>query len=144
MASGINLIAIASQNNQAMIQYNKIILIDDETICNYVTSKILMKATIAHSIESFSNAKSALAQIENNSEPGEGELLNLILLDINMPDMNGWDFLVAFEKLPDHLVNQYSVMMLTSSIDTRDIEKSQSYKSVRKFISKPFSIDKIV
>lgn len=61
-----------------------------------------------------------------------------------MPQMNGWEFMEVFEQLPQNIVEQYSIMMLSSSIDSRDIEKSLSYKSVEKYISKPFSINKLL
>jgi CheY-like chemotaxis protein len=125
-----------------MVLYNKVLLIDDENICNFVTSKIIEKEGIAHLVESFLNAKPALSKIQNDLIDGD-QLNNLILLDINMPIMNGWEFLEEFERLPESIRARYTVMLLTSSIDSRDVEKSKSYKSVKKFISKPFSIEKI-
>jgi CheY-like chemotaxis protein len=125
-----------------MILFDKILLVDDENICNFIASKMLEKANIAHSVESFLDAETALIQIKNGPQ-NIAEPKNLILLDINMPRMNGWEFLNEFEQLPEIILDQYIVMLLTSSIDHRDIEKSTTYKSVKKFISKPFSVDKI-
>lgn len=127
-----------------MILYHKIILIEDETLCNLITTKILTKATIAHTIESFLDATTALREIKA-AEPADWQTLpKLILLDINMPHMNGWDFLEAFEKLPANMLHHYQVMMLSSSMDPRDITKSETYASVSKFISKPFSLEKLL
>lgn len=127
-----------------MILFDKILLIDDEKICNYIASTVLTNAKIAHTVLSFQDAKSALDEIRNNTKAADNELKNLILLDINMPQMNGWEFIEALVQLPENIVEHYRIMMLSSSIDSRDIEKSLSYKSVEKYISKPFSINKLL
>jgi CheY-like chemotaxis protein len=71
------------------------------------------------------------------------EFPEIIFLDINMPEMNGWDFLEALQELPSHLSNKCRIVMLSSSIDTADIRKARTYAMVEDFISKPLTVDKL-
>ena len=71
----------------------------------------------------------------------------IILVDINMPILNGWDFLEAFEKMDADATKNVRVYIYTSSIYYKDIEKAKNYKSVIKLITKPLSqemIDEII
>jgi CheY-like chemotaxis protein len=70
-------------------------------------------------------------------------LPEIIFLDIEMPDMNGWEFLDELHALPDTLIEKCYIIILTSSIDVDDIEKSKTYSVVRDFISKPLTTDKL-
>jgi CheY-like chemotaxis protein len=67
----------------------------------------------------------------------------MILLDVNMPQMNGWDFLEEYEKLPLQAIAKTKVYIVSSSINNRDIEKSKTYKTVSGFISKPLDTEKM-
>ena len=67
----------------------------------------------------------------------------IVFLDINMPLMDGWEFLEEFERLPEPTRNKCYVIMLTSSIDTSDIERARRYSSVIEFVSKPLTKDKL-
>ena len=65
----------------------------------------------------------------------------MILIDINMPVMNGWEFIEAYEALAiEHKVDMY---ILSSSVYENDIEKTKSYKAVKGFISKPLSMERL-
>lgn len=111
------------------------LLIDDDDIFNYLSKRILLKSNAANSIIDFTSAKSALEFIKStNSE------IDIILLDINMPIMNGFDFLDSFIRLAN---KQISVYMLTSSIDDADMIKSLKYPCVKGYFSKPLTTDTI-
>lgn len=90
-------------------------------------------------IESFPNGKAGLDTIKNRE--ANGKLPSLILLDINMPIMNGWDFLDEInpylEKLPDDL----NIAILSSSVEPSDKAKALSYSEVNDYISKPVHIE---
>lgn len=123
-------------------QPNRIILVDDDPIANMISTKIIERSYSGNVI-AFSGAREALEQIKK-WWPEEGpELPVAIFLDINMPHMDGWEFLKEFEKLPQHITEKCMVAMLTSSIDVDDIEKSKRYRLVRDFISKPLTQDKL-
>lgn len=84
-------------------------------------------------LKEFLRAQDALAFLAS------GELVEpaLVLLDINMPVMNGFDFLDAYEQLPIASRGTVMVVMLTSSIDERDHQRAFSYASVKDYVRKP-------
>lgn len=127
-----------------MEKFDNIFLIDDDDIINFISMKILTQAGIAKHIAAFSNAPDALNMIKDRADKIPDAITNdLIFLDINMPEMDGWAFLDLFEQLPEHITRNYKIIMLSSSINPKDIEQSTHYKSVCQYISKPLSIDKI-
>ena len=120
-------------------------LIDDSDIDNMVNKHILSKSNVAENIIVFTTANDALTYLEKNKDSVDEYVIpQIILLDINMPIMNGFGFLVEFEKMSEKLVDKIKVIMLTSSVDPNDIRRSKEYKSVKSFISKPLSLEHIV
>lgn len=123
-------------------KYKSIMLIDDSDIDNMVNKHILSKNNVAEHIIVFTSANDALAYFsEHKSTTDEMLIPKIILLDINMPIMNGFGFLVEFEKINSTNLKDTKVIMLTSSVDPNDIRRSKDYTSVISFISKPLSIE---
>ena len=113
-------------------------LIDDSEIDNLVNKHILSKSDIADEIQIFSLAQDALDFFTNSDENNYPQL---ILLDINMPIMNGFVFLQEYSKLLGDRTSKIHVFMLTSSVDPNDIRKSEDYSFVKGFISTPLSLE---
>lgn len=111
----------------------KVLIIDDDEIVLLVERKMLERCGIASNSISFSAGKPALEYLYSNSISQNF----LILLDINMPGMNGWEFLEALEE--QQLSENIYVIMVTSSIDRYDKEKARKFKSVIGFIEKPIT-----
>lgn len=117
-------------------------LIDDSDIDNMVNKHILSRNNVAENILVFTSANDALVYIEKNKTNIDTNIFpSIILLDINMPIMNGFGFLHEFEKANKELLEIIKVVMLTSSVDPNDIRKSKDFKSVKSFISKPLSLE---
>ncbi|WP_256003799.1 MULTISPECIES: response regulator [Pedobacter] len=121
---------------------NKIHLlaIDDDDINIFIIKKILEKTGFEVSFSSSSNGQEAFDYLSGLISSGS-TFPQLILVDINMPVLNGWDFLSAYEKL-DAPKNVH-IYMLSSSVYENDIEKAKSFRTVKGFISKPLSIDRL-
>lgn len=120
-----------------MYSFDLIVLIDDDPINNLINKRLIVKLNLSPAVIEFLEAEKALSYIESTEEIKK----TLILLDINMPVMNGWDFLGHYAKLEDR--RQDMIIMLSSSIDHQDRQKSREFKYVRGFIEKPLTREKI-
>ena len=120
----------------------KIILIDDDPIANMISTRI-MERNFSCKVIAFTNPVEALEQLTAWSEQRSDDFPTVIFLDINMPHMDGWEFLEEYQKFPTTVLEKCPVIMLTSSIDYDDISKSKGYKCVQDFISKPLTNDKL-
>jgi CheY-like chemotaxis protein len=125
-----------------MDQVKTITLIDDDHICHMISTKIIQMFS-PFSIECFSDAREALREFQQRASEEGAKFPEYILLDINMPGMDGWEFLDEFEKFSEPVLEKACVIMLTSSLNHRDIQKSQQYKTVRNFLSKPLTEEKL-
>jgi len=116
----------------------KILIIDDDEIVLFLHSVILEDTGTRNTPEKFGSAQAALRYLDRYAENGRQFLL---LLDINMPVMNGWAFLDALEARP--LPAEISVVLVTSSVDESDRRKALSYRMVNGFLIKPLSAEQI-
>lgn len=120
-----------------MIQnYKLTFIIDDDPVFVLLFKKIMLKIGQFDTVINFENGQlglDALIKIFNNNEP----FPDIIFLDINMPIMDGWEFLKALEKYK--FKDELNIYMVSSSIDQSEIKKSKKFKTVKRFISKPIS-----
>lgn len=112
-------------------------IIDDDPIFIFGTKRIMQLANFCESFMIFHNGKEAydkLKAIILNNE----KLPDLILLDLNMPIWDGWQFLDEFIKIPNK--RTITIYIITSSIDPADVEKAKSYDLVSNYIVKPITM----
>jgi CheY-like chemotaxis protein len=118
-----------------------LLVIDDDDINIFIIKKIVEKTGYEAQMVAKTNGQLAVDYLTELQATGQ-TLPHLILIDINMPVLNGWEFLEAYEKLGiDHDIDMY---MLSSSVYENDIEKAKTYKTVKGFISKPLSIERLI
>lgn len=121
---------------------NKInlLVIDDDDINIFIIKKIVEKT--GYNVNMISKANGLLAIDYLKATLNKEEFPHLILIDINMPVLNGWEFLDAYEQLS--IMQRVDMYMLSSSVYENDIEKAKTYAKVKGFISKPLSIERLV
>lgn len=117
------------------------ILIDDNTLDLFIHEKLLLLNDATASVHTFSGGEQALHYLAN-----EGEKLpeSIILLDLQMPGMNGFEFADAFKKLNASLLKKMRLFILSSTVDTTDIEKVQSHTHIENLLSKPLDVTSLM
>lgn len=124
---------------------DNIFIVDDDTITVKICEMVINNTHFAKSINHFKDGKECIdffsAYFNNTSTHNKPALPQLILLDLNMPVMDGWTFLEQFERKYKERLPHIKVAILTSSVNPADFMKSQQYSSVIDFIHKPLVTD---
>lgn len=114
-------------------------IIDDDPIFIYGTKRIMKEIEFCENIIVFNNGQEALDGIMEISQSAM-KIPQVIFLDLNMPIMNGWEFLDEFIKIPNSNLEKTIVYIISSSVDPRDLEKVKDYKQrVNNYILKPIT-----
>jgi CheY-like chemotaxis protein len=127
-------------------KYRNVMLIDDNEIDNLINQKMIEAAVVAEHIFTHTSAKSAIEFLRNveSLEVADKVLPEVIFLDIDMPLMDGFQFLDEFEKLSNAVKKKCSIVMLTSSINPQDSARSKKYASVKQYLNKPLTNESII
>ncbi len=111
---------------------NCVLLVDDDDDCHFFNQRLLNKLDCTEQISIVNNGKEALDYL-SKAILGAATLPELILLDLNMPLIDGWEFLDEFEKMDQNICGKIVIIILTTSIHPADKEKAKEYKSVADF-----------
>jgi CheY-like chemotaxis protein len=123
------------------LQETHILIIDDDEINNFIAGKLIKKVQENTIVSTCLNGLEGINFIKDKIK--SDNFPDIIFLDINMPIMNGWEFLDLFAELKSEMNKEVIINMLSSSVYNEDIEKAKIYPDVNKFISKPLTIEKI-
>ncbi|MCB7482363.1 response regulator [Christiangramia sediminis] len=116
-----------------------IYVIDDDEIYQRIIKKLVARADVFQQASFYMNARKALHDLNFTNS----EMPSVILLDINMPVMDGWQFLKELEKSFPNLYTQTKIFIVSSSIAYSDKEKINEFPMLSGFLSKPLSVEKL-
>ncbi|NRT12606.1 response regulator [Flavobacterium sp. 14A] len=119
---------------------NTILFVDDDPITLMLCKKVISKAAFSDQIITAKNGEEALFLFENLLLNPTKPLPELIFLDLNMPVMGGWEFLELFSKPIYKQFHDIKVIVLSSTIDPEDLEKTKEFPMVMDFLPKPISL----
>lgn len=113
-------------------------MIDDNPLDHLILDKMLQKYGYKLEMLHYFDVRSVLKLLLENK--GNPEVLpDLILIDLNMPKVNGWKFLDRYKKVESQLAKHVDIYILTSSIDMSDLNKSKNYSCVKSYLIKPIT-----
>lgn len=120
---------------------NKILCVDDDPITLMLCKKVIAKANFSSVIESAKDGVEALKFFDSHNEEKVNEdYPQIIFLDLNMPIMDGWEFLEEFNLFKESFP-QTKIIVLSSSVDPKDINKSKNFSMVLDFLPKPITVE---
>ncbi|MBY0434369.1 MAG: response regulator [Cyclobacteriaceae bacterium] len=127
-------------------KFRSIMLIDDNEIDNLINQKMIEAASVTEHIYVHTGAKSAIEFLRNleKLDVADKVLPDVIFLDIDMPLMDGFQFLDEFERLTTATKKKCKIVMLTSSINPQDFNRSKKYVNVKLYINKPLTHESII
>lgn len=116
----------------------KILLIDDSEIDNYINKAIISKNEFVSDIVVKTSGYRALEYLKVIGED-VGSFPDIIFLDIRMPEMDGYEFMDQYKDLPQQCKDKCRVFVLSSSINPKDLSRSESYTDIEKHLAKPLA-----
>lgn len=114
----------------------QVLLIDDDQVYLFAATKTIEATGLAGNVEVCTNGLDALEYLKNIIK-SSGKLPDVIFIDINMPVMDGWEFLEEYKTLRQSIETPIKIYILSSSVDKNDIMKSKEYNSVIDYVIKP-------
>ena len=125
-----------------MRQIPTVLLVDDDETTNFLHQRLLDRLHVADEVLVATNGRQALEMLAQHSSQFSPATPSLVLLDLNMPVMNGFGFLEAFQALPLAQQQGAVVVVLTSSLNTEDLNRAHALP-VASFLSKPLNKEKV-
>jgi CheY-like chemotaxis protein len=118
-----------------------VLIIDDDEINNYIATKLIDKLPSKAKVTTYLNGEAGLEYLKS-SLLNQFELPDIIFLDLNMPVMNGWEFLDIYENsIKPYLKKNIIINIITSSVYKNDMLKCATYSFVNRFVSKPLNTE---
>ena len=118
------------------IKLNRILLIDDDGISNFLHRKLLMRSGIAKNIETVDTVKEGLDLLRHQEADHKPEL---IFLDLNLPGLSGWDFIDEYKTIKENNGIKSKIILLTASANPEDEQKAREINEVVEYLTKPLT-----
>jgi len=118
--------------------YELVMVIDDTPEDLYITNRVILKNNFASTVLQFSMAQEALKYLQDNQSAID-KIPQIIFLDIHMPVMNGFEFLKAYDRLPDFIKQHNKIYVISSTFDEGDIINVRRDKNAKDFFEKPLT-----
>ncbi|UPT65426.1 MAG: response regulator [Sphingobacteriales bacterium JAD_PAG50586_3] len=126
-----------------MRKIDRLYLVDDDSLFKFLTQRVIQDTDLVDKVEVFSNGLEAINHL-NEIKETPAQLPDVILLDIDMPVMDGWGFLEEYGKLLPELDRKITTYIVSSSNDPADISRSKTFAEVKDFIIKPITKQKFI
>lgn len=117
-------------------------IIDDDQVYVFGVKKMIMFYDFCKDVLTFKNGEEALSYLHPRVE-NDDVLPEVIMLDINMPVMDGWEFLDAFTRIKPANAAKVTIYVISSSIKQDDIDKAKNYSAVTDYIVKPVNFENL-
>lgn len=125
------------------MKFNDVFVVDDDKIFHFIIKKLLVNNNINVTPFFFENGLQAIEGIKNNLDREEAQP-DLILLDINMPILDGWQFLEEYKALKSKIAKDIVIYIISSSDNTVDRSRANDFKDeIRDYYLKPITVDGI-
>ncbi|MCZ6694034.1 MAG: response regulator [Bacteroidetes bacterium] len=126
-----------------MSKVDTICLVDDDEVYHYIMERTISRNKLAKTILKFMDGETAI-NFFNQNLANQSKLPELILLDLNMPVMDGWEFLQEFLIIQPQLKKKVTIYLVTSSVNETDIEKAQNFQIISGYLVKPIAEEKLL
>ncbi|WP_109299147.1 response regulator [Aquimarina sp. AU474] len=113
-----------------MDKIERILLVDDSNATNFYNKRIIQKTELVTEILTAKNGSEALDYLK------AGIIPQMIFLDVNMPVMNGWEFIIEYQKLNEEYKRSIIILMLGTALDENDREFAENTSEIREFQDK--------
>jgi len=129
---------------ESFIKLGNVLVIDDDEISNFIYSRVIEASGSAETTKSCMSGEQALQYLKDTIENNPDSFPDMIFLDINMPVMNGWEFLdIYIDEIPYKYQEQTILCMLSSSVYKEDINRAKQYSQVKEYIPKPLTSESL-
>ena len=118
-------------------------VIDHDAIYQIIVNKIIQRSEMFSTIFSFKNGKDAIDALYGSIQNKEG-FPDIILLDINMPIMDGWEFMEEMEMIKSQINKKINIYIVSSSIAVEDKNKTKTYPDILGYLSKPVTTEDLI
>ena len=126
-----------------MAKFKNVLLIDDDPLTILICEKMMAITGFCDNVNATMNGTLGLNYLREKVDSDHENIPQIILLDLNMPPLNGWEFLDQFAQIAPSIETAPPIYILSSTVDPEDLKRAMSYASVKGFISKPLTKEQL-